>query len=329
VTTSTTIEQRPLGPSGIEVSVVGLGGNTFGPPRLDEDQTRAVIAAALDLGVSFVDTAIVYGQGQSETFLARAMAGRRDEMVIATKCHFMNLGDETPAARIARQAEESLRKLETDRIDLYQVHFPSDAVSPDALLPALDALVRAGKVRAIGVCNYASWRLVQAAHVADAIGSASFATVQDYYHLLARTVEAEVAPACAAYGLSILPYHPLGGGFLTGKYRKGEPPPPGTRGAAGSGIVTAMSSDANYERLAALDAFATERGHTVGELAIAWLVANPLVASVIAGVSAPEQLVANVAAASWRLTPEEKAQVDELATGGPVPTPERPPYAGP
>lgn len=319
---------RQLGGSGIAVSAVGLGGNTFGPPRLDEDQTRAVIAAALDLGVTFVDTAIVYGQGQSETFLGRALVGRRDEMTVATKCHFMNLGDETPAARVKRQAEESLRKLGTDRIDLYQIHFPSDAVPSDELLVALDGLVRTGSVRAIGACNYSSWRLAQSMHVAERLGTTAFATVQDYYHLLARTVEAEVAPCCDAYGVSILPYHPLGGGFLTGKYRRGEPPPAGTRGAAGSGIVDAMSTDHHWERLLALETWATARDHTIGELAIAWLLANPLVASVIAGVSTPAQLEANVRAASWVLSAEEKVEVDALATGGAVPTPERPPYAG-
>jgi aryl-alcohol dehydrogenase-like predicted oxidoreductase len=321
------MEMRRLGQSDLVVSEVGLGGNTFGPPRLDPEQTDAVIAAALDLGVTLVDTAIVYGKGESERYLARALGARRDEMTIATKCHLMNLGDEKPADRIRRQAEESLAKLQTDRIDLYQLHFPLDGVPAEEVLTALDDLVREGKVRAIGACNYASWRLVEAALVARSLGTASFVTVQDYYHLLARTVEAEVVPACAAYGLRILPYHPLGGGFLTGKYRRGEPPPAGTRGAAGSGIVDAMSTDASWERLTALERFAAERGRTVGELAIAWLLANPLVGSVIAGVSNGEQLAANVGAASWRLTPEDKAEADLLATGGAVPTPEQPPYA--
>jgi len=249
-------------------------------------------------------------------------------MVIATKFNFRIAGDGTVGERIVAQAEASLRRLSTDRIDLYQLHFPDPEVFADDILTALDRLVRDGKVRAIGVCNYSSWRLAESAAAASATGSATFATVQNYYHLLAREAESEVAPYCSERGMSLLPYHPLGGGFLTGKYHEGQPPPAGTRGAAGSGIIDAVSTPANYVKLAALKVFCAERAHTVGELAIAWLIANPVVASVIAGVSSPAQLGANVGAASWLLTPDELSEVEAIVTGpAGVASPEWPPYA--
>jgi aryl-alcohol dehydrogenase-like predicted oxidoreductase len=318
---------RRLGSSDIEVSVVGLGGNTFGPPRLDESQTKRVIDAAFDLGVNFVDTANIYGQGFSEEFLGKALVGRRDEIVLATKFRLQDIGDRRVSDYIISQAEESLRKLQTDRIDLLQVHFPNPAIPAEELLQATNALVETGKVRLIGACNYASWRLAESAFVASTGSMASFQTVQNYYHLFARQTEAEVSPFCEQYGVSILPYHPLAGGFLTGKYRLGEDPPPGTRGAKPGGIVDLMRTDDNWGRLALLEKFAAERDRRVNELAIAWLIANPLVASVIAGVSSPEQLAANTAAAGWLLTSEELAQIDSITVGeGGVPTPERYPY---
>ena len=310
------MKQRPLGTSGLSVSVVGLGGNTFGPPRIDEPTTVEVIHAALDLGINFVDTAIVYGQGESERYIATALKGRRDEMVLATKFHFMGLGDETPADRIRAQVDESLSKLATDRIDLYQLHMPNPAVPPAEILGTLAELIAAGKVREIGCSNYASWRLVESCFEADRLGVPRFATVQNHYSLLNRQSEQELVSACRAYGVGLIPYHPLAGGFLTGKYRKGEPPPPGSRGAAGSPIVTKMSNDRNWAIVGALEEWATNHGHTVGELAIAWLVANDVVTSVIAGVSNVAQVEANAAGGGWELTEAEKAEVDALATTG-------------
>lgn len=328
MTTTAELPRRRLGATDIEVTVAGLGGNTFGPPRLDEEQTRRVISAALDLGVNFVDTANVYGQGHSEGFIGRSLGSRRDEMVIATKFNFMTPSDATVGERILAQAEHSLRQLGTDHIDLYQLHMPGTMVLAEEILETLNGLVRAGKVRAIGVCNYASWRLAEAAQLARHRGWAEYATVQNYFHLLARECESEVVPFCEAYGASVLPYHPLGGGFLTGKYRAGEPAPDGTRGASGSPIVTVMRSEANYERLVQLEAFCAERDRAVGELAIAWLVAKPVVASVIAGVSNVEQLTANVQAARWQLTADEIAEVDLIVSGpAGVPSPEKPPYS--
>ena len=223
------MQQRPLGSSGLEVSVVGLGGNTFGPPRIDEATTVEVIHAALDLGINFVDTAIVYGQGESERYIASALEGRRDEMVVATKFHLMGLGDEKPADRIRGDVDESLFKLATDRIDVYQVHMPNPAVPAAEILGTLGELVAAGKVREIGCSNYTSWRLVESCYEADRLGVPRFATVQNHYSLLNRQSEQELVSACRTYGVGLIPYHPLAGGFLTGKYHKGEPPPPGTR----------------------------------------------------------------------------------------------------
>ena len=326
MTGSSELPRRHLGRSGIEVSVVGLGGNTFGPPRLDEAMTTRVIAAALDSGVNFVDTAIVYGGGESEVLIGRALQGRRDEMVVATKCNFFGASDLPVVDRIRQQAEESLRKLATDRIDLLQIHFPAEDVAPEELLTGLDRLVRDGKVRAIGACNYAGWRLAESAVLARELGTATFVSVQNYHHLLARPSASEVLPFCRRHGLGFLPYHPLAGGFLTGKYRRGQPPPEGTRGAAGSPIVTAMSTEANWDTLDRLGAFAREQGRTVGELAIAWLLSTDVISSVIAGVSNPEQLAANVAAARWQLEDGDIRAVDAIL-GGYWDDPERPPYA--
>jgi aryl-alcohol dehydrogenase-like predicted oxidoreductase len=322
-------EKRRLGRSDLYVSEVGIGANTFGPPRLDIEETRRVVHAALDLGVNFIDTALVYGKGKSEEFLGSALSSRRDEMVIATKFNFSVPGDGCSIGeRIIAQAELSLQKLQTDRIDLYQIHTPSAQAPPEEILTALETLVKAGKVIAIGACNYASWRLAEAAAIAHARGMSGYVTVQNYYNLLDRGIESEVMPWCEEYGASILPYHPLAGGFLTGKYREGQPAPAGTRGAAGSAIVKHVSTKTNYTTLHRLEAFCREAGHSVGELAVAWLLTHPTVGSVITGVSNPDQLEANVKASGWRLTAEEKHKVDQILTesGGHPNNPERPPY---
>jgi len=307
------MEYRQLGTSDLRASVVGLGGNTFGPPRIDEASTHRVIDAAIDLGINFIDTAIVYGQGKSEEFIAGAINGRRDKVVLATKFNLRDVGSGGARQRIHEHANESLRKLKTDYIDLYQLHFPNPAVAPDEILRGLDDLVQAGKVRAIGCSNYASWRLAESILTARVLGTRSFVTAQNHYNLLRRQIEQELVPACKLYQVSILPYFPLGGGFLTGKYRQNAPPPPGTRGAAGSPIVQRTASERNWELLPALERFAQERGHTVNELAISWLLANEVVGSVIAGVSNVEQVQKNAKAAAWKLTPEEKTAVDALA----------------
>jgi aryl-alcohol dehydrogenase-like predicted oxidoreductase len=320
--------RRTLGNSGISVSVAALGGNVFGPPRLDQDQTTEVIAAALDLGVDFVDTADVYGDGHSEEYLGVALRGRRDRMTIATKFNLRAIGDKPVAAYVRQRAEQSLRKLNTDHIDLYQLHLPRDDVPFEAVLLALADLIAEGKVRAFGVCNFAGWRLAEAAAVARELGVPGISTVQNYYHLMSRELEAEVGPYSRRTGLAVLPYHPLAGGFLTGKYRDGQPPPPGTRGAAGSPMVKSMLSAENFAILDQLTELATAAGHSVGELALAWLAAQPGVSAVIAGVSSVAQLESNVAGCTWSLEPDLLPAIDNIVEPGSSNSPEVPPYLG-
>ena len=321
-----TLPRRRLGASDIEVSVCGLGGNVFGPPRLDAVGTREVLAAAVDLGVDFVDTANIYGQGHSEAMIGAALGARRSRMVIATKFNLRELDGASVAAHVRRQAEDSLRKLRTDYIDLYQLHHPRDGVSVHDVLRVLDDLVREGKVRAVGGCNFSAWRLSEAAHLADARGWAPLATVQNYYHLMARGMEAEVVPYAERTGLGLLPYHPLAGGFLTGKYSEGQPRPAGTRGAAGSGIIDAMDVPANHATLVRLRAVADRFGRPLSELSLAWLAGRRAVCSVIAGVSSVEQLRSNVAGCTWVLEDETVGELDEITAPGGVSSPERPPY---
>jgi aryl-alcohol dehydrogenase-like predicted oxidoreductase len=322
-----TLPRRRLGTSDITVSACGLGGNVFGPPRLDAAGTREVLAAALDLGVDLVDTADGYGQGQSERLIGRALGTRRDRMVIATKFNLRQLDGASVAASVRRSAEGSLRRLGTDRIDLYQLHFPHDGVDAAELVDVLDDLVREGKVRALGICNAGAWRLSEAAHLADARKRATFTTVQDYYHLLARGLEAEVLPYAQRTGIGVLPYHPLAGGFLTGKYRLGAPRPAGTRGAAGSGIVDTMDVPAHHAVLDRLRGVADRLGRPLSELALAWLAGRPAVTSVIAGVSSVQQLRSNVAGCSWQLDPAVVAELDAITAPDGVWSPERLPYA--
>jgi aryl-alcohol dehydrogenase-like predicted oxidoreductase len=306
---------RELGRSGLQVSVLGLGGNTFGPPRIDSATTTKVIHAALTAGINFIDTAITYGGGQSETFIGKALRGRHDQAVVATKFNFLDLvGD--PRQRINDHCDESLRKLQTDHIDLLQVHTPSDEIATDDLLAALAELVEVGKIRAYGASNYSSWRLAESDHRARELGVAPFATVQNHYSLLYRRPEHELAQSCERYGVSLIPFHPLAGGFLTGKYQANQAPPPGTRGAAGSYIVDKMSNERNWGVVARLTEFAEQRGHSVAELAIAWLVAKPFVGSVITGLSNVDQLAQNVRGAEWVLTDDEVIAIDELSDDG-------------
>lgn len=330
------MEYRTLGKTELRVSAVGLGGNTFGPPRLDQEMTTRVVDRALELGINFVDTAIVYGQTKSEEFLGNALKGRRQQMVIATKFTLRDRGEESIRQRILRHCNTSLKKLQTDYIDLYQVHQPtSTSQEEEEVLRALDELVRQGKVRYIGQCNYSAWRHMDSLHIARRLGTAEYVTAQNHYNLVRRHVELETIPFCQANGIGFLPYFPLGGGVLTGKYRPGQPPPPGTRGAAGSPIVDRTRTPRNEAIAMEAERWAQARGHTLLELAIAWLLATPVVSSVIAGVSNPEQVEANARAAGWTLTPQEKAEVDKLAawdgtdeTIEPPPPGTRPPSPG-
>lgn len=302
-----------LGNSDLNVSVVALGGNTFGPPRIDEKATHAVIAAAQDFGINFVDTAMGYGEGKSEEYLGTAMQGRRDKWIIATKYNFRGKGDMSVRDWINQCLESSLRKLRTDYIDLYQLHQPNLTINEEEILRTMDDLIKAGKIREIGASNHQSWHMAKNIYTARTMGVKHYITAQDHYNILRRQIEAELVPFCNHYGVSIIPYFPLAGGFLTGKYRKGEPPPEGSRGAEGSGIIARNTNDRNFGLIGGLEDFAAERGHPISELALAWLTANPAVGAVITGVSNPEQVAMNAKAAEWVLTPEEKAQVDKMA----------------
>ena len=308
------MEQRELGLDGPELSVVGLGCNNFGG-RIDAAQAAAVVGAALDAGITHFDTAEIYGGGSSEVFLGAALGPRRDDVVIATK--FAGRPRDEPyspgllARRIREGAETSLRRLGTDRIDVYYQHFPDPDAPVEEALEALDELVQAGKVVHVASSNVSAAQVEAAASAASDKGWARFTGTQIHWNLLARDVEAEVVPAAAAAGLGVVPYFPLASGLLTGKYRRGEPFPPGTRLASSERFARAATDEA-FARVEAYEAFAAERGHSVTELAVAWLLAQPAVTSVITGATRPEQIAANSSAAAWSLTPAEAAAVAAL-----------------
>ena len=309
------MDTKPLGRSGLRVSVVGLGCNNFGQ-RCDQAQTRAVVAKALDLGVTLFDTADVYGGGGvSEEYLGKALESRRGEVVLATKFG-MPMG-EGPLRRggsrrwMMQAAENSLRRLGTEYIDLYQIHFPDAGTPIEETLRALDDLVRQGKVRYVGCSNFAGWQVVEAAWTARTAGLAQFVSAQNFYNLLERNVERELVPACNAHGLGVLPYFPLASGLLTGKYQRGAAAPEGTRLSAPR--FKGALSDKNFDKVEKLAAFAAVAGPSLLELAIGWLASQPHVPSVIAGATKPEQVEANVRAASWKLSAAELAKVNEVA----------------
>lgn len=294
----------------LEVSVVGLGCNNFGR-RLDAQQSARVVQAALDAGINFFDTADSYGDTQSETFLGLALKGRRSEAVVATK-----FGSELDQWRrgaspnyVRRAVEDSLRRLDIDVIDLYQLHRPDPSVPIEDTLGALDALVREGLVREIGCSNFDADLLARSD--AAASGQARFVSVQNHYSLFHREPEDGVLAACEHLGIAFLPYFPLANGLLTGKYRKGQPLPEGTR-IVGSAREATLLTDANLERVEALVAFAASAGRSLLELAFSWLLTRPVVASVIAGASSVEQVTANAAAADWQLDADDLAAVDAL-----------------
>jgi aryl-alcohol dehydrogenase-like predicted oxidoreductase len=304
---------RRLGNSGLKVSVVGLGCNNFGM-QLDADETARVVGAALDAGITLFDTADIYGGTKSEEFLGRALGARRHEAVLATKFGMQVGGD--PRKRggsrkwIMTAVEDSLRRLGTDYIDLYQHHQPDPDAPVDETLRALDDLVTQGKVRYIGCSNYTGWQIADADWTAA--GQSRFVSAQNLYSLLERDVEREVLPACRHFGLGFLPFFPLASGLLSGKYRRGEPPPEGARLALWGERGKAAMSDANFDRVEALTKWAEDRGHTILELAFAWLLGHEVVSSVIAGATSPEQIKANAATAEWRLSPEEVEEVGKL-----------------
>ncbi len=306
---------RPLGGSGLMVSTVGVGCNAFGA-RIDADATQAVVDAAIDCGITLFDTADIYGQGASEELLGRALGTRRADVVVATKFGMDMRGANGPdwGARASRRyvrlaVEASLRRLGTDWIDLYQLHEPDDVTPIEETLATLDELVAEGKVRYVGCSNLAAWQVVDADWTARTNGYQRFVSAQNKYSLLDRDVEDELVPACEQLGLGLLPYFPLEYGLLTGKYRRGEPAPQGSRLQA----QAARLENADWDAIEAVEAFAAERGLSVLEVAIGGLAAQPAVTSVIAGATRPEQVHANVAAGRWQPTAQDLAELDALA----------------
>ncbi|GIE89481.1 Predicted oxidoreductase [Actinoplanes regularis] len=314
----TEMRYRRLGESGLVVSVVGIGCNNFGR-KLDADGTREVVDAALDAGITLFDTADIYGtpHGSSEELLGAALKGRRDDVVLATKfgMNMEGLNGRDFGARgsrryITRAVEASLRRLETDYIDLYQLHEPDPATPIEETLSALDDLVRSGKVRYLGNSNFSGWQIADADWTARAANLTSFISAQNRYSLLHRDVEIEVVPACEHYGLGLLPFFPLDSGLLSGKYRRGEKPTAGTR--LSQERYGPWLDHADWDTIEALTAFGTERGHSLLDVAIAGLAARPAVASVIAGATTPEQVQANAAAATWSLSAADLAALDGI-----------------
>ena len=307
---------RSLGNSGLNVSVAGLGCNNFGG-RLDVDRTRAVVDAAIEAGITLLDTADIYGgSGRSEEALGEVLAGRRDQVVLATKFghwavdmgYGLAAGAKGGRAYIRRAVEQSLRRLRTDYIDLYQIHTPDRVTPVEETLTALGELVAEGKVRYIGHSNFSGWRLAEAVSAARELGTAPFISAQNHWSLLERAAEAEVVPAAVHFGLGVLPYFPLANGLLTGKVRRGHAPAEGTRLASRAEYIT----EEKLDRVEALITWADERDLTVLDVAIGALAAQPGCSSVIAGATSPEQVRANAQAVSWIPSADELAEIDKI-----------------
>ncbi len=313
------MEYKSLGSSGLQVSAVGLGCNNFGM-RIDKEKSAEVVGRALELGINFFDTADIYGGTQSEQFLGEALGERRPDVVVATKFGGPTgegLGKRGGGSRayIMQAVEASLRRLNTDYIDLYQYHFPDLNTPIEESLRAMDDLVRSGKVRYIGSSNMSSWQAVEAHWVTTSEHLNPFITAQNEYSLIDRRAERELVPACRKYGIGLLPYFPLASGLLTGKYSRGEAPADDTRigawGARGERLLT----DRNFDVVEGLQKFAAERDKSLLDIAIGWLASQDVVSSVIAGATKPEQVEQNAAAADLHLSPKELAEIDKITSG--------------
>jgi aryl-alcohol dehydrogenase-like predicted oxidoreductase len=324
------VEIRNLGKSGLRLSVVGLGCNNFGG-RIDEEASCKVIDKAFDLGITHFDTADVYGhfsasgavdfsgKGGSERILGKYLGDRRKDIVLATKFSQPMDPEERKAGASRRHAieavEESLTRLKTDWIDLYYVHFFDPRTPLEETLRALDDLIRSGKVRYIAMSNFPAWRTVEAVWTARLHNLNGFIACQDELSLLARHHQKELIPALAAHGLGFVPYYPLAGGALTGKYRKGAPLPEGGRLSRGKRYSDRFFSDKRAEIVEGLVAFAEARGHSLLDVAMSWLSAQPQIDSIIAGATKPEQLEVNVKAARWKQTADDLAEIDKITLG--------------
>ena len=308
------MKYRQLGNSGVRVSVIGMGTNRFGN-KVDQAGVNDAIDTAIDLGVNFIDTADVYAGGKSEETLGKALKGRWDRFVLATKVRSkMGEGPNDRGAsryHVMNGVEASLRRLQSDHIDLYQIHSWDEATPIEETLRTLDDLIRSGKVRYVGASNFAAWQLAEANLLAQMQNWTPFVSIQSHYHMLERGVEREVIPFCLKHNVGFIPYFPLAGGFLTGKYQRGEAPPPGSRGESSEYVQRYMTA-ANYTKVERLSAWAEERGHSMAELAQAWLLAQPQVCSVITGLTRGEHLEQNVKAADWELTAEEVEAINQI-----------------
>lgn len=321
------MDLRYVGKSGLRVSVLGIGCNNFGG-RSDEEASRAVIHAALDRGVNFFDTADVYPvgkSGESEAIIGRALNGKRDEVIIATKFGLPMQrvasgsfgGANASRSYLMRALEGSLRRLNTDYIDLFQLHFPDLYTPIEETLRALDDAVRQGKVRYIGISNMPTWQLVDSLHASDRLGVEHFISSQNQYSLLAREVEAELIPALRHHGLGLLPFFPLAGGFLSGKYRRNLPLPTGSRLTKTQNLASMFLTDRNYEIAERLRDFCETRGMTMLQLAFGWLLSRDVIPSVIAGASTPEQVRQNAEAVARVLSADEISAVEKIADNAP------------
>lgn len=312
------MEYRQMGKSGVRVSVIGLGTNRFGYERMPQNEVTRTLDAALDMGINFLDSADIYQGGRSEETIGNALHGKRDRFVVATK--YMSKTGDGPNDRGASRyhlhhaLEASLRRLQTDHIDLYYVHNWDENTPMEEMLRSLDDVVRAGKVRYIGASNFMAWQLARANLLAEVRGWSPFVVIQSHYHMLERGVEKELVPFCRSQGVGLVPYFPLAGGFLTGKYRRGQPAPAGSRGESNPYVQKYMT-DSNYTIIEKLEAWAKQRGHGLNELAQAWLLARPEVCSVITGATRLEQVQQNVKAADWKLSAEEFNEVNGVLQG--------------
>jgi aryl-alcohol dehydrogenase-like predicted oxidoreductase len=323
------MDRTTLGRCGLKVTRLSLGAMTFGESRgfmkgvtSPDDEARRVLDRALDAGIDTIDTANVYSEGRSEELLGEWLAGKRDRVVLATKCRFPTVGDPARAGphdfglsrkAILKACEDSLRRLRTDFIDLYQVHLQDRSVRIEETLSALDALVRQGKVRYVGCSNYTGYRLVESLWAADRRGLEPYASVQLQWSLVARDCEREVVPAARAFGLGTLVWSPLGRGFLSGKYRRGEPPPGGARLAAWQDSWRTLDVPQSWAVLEEVRRIAAARGATAAAVSIAWLLARPEVSTVIVGARTVAQLEENLAALAVRLSPEELAALEGVS----------------
>jgi len=309
------MEYRQLGHAGVRVSVIGLGGNRLGSGEVPQSEVTRIIDAALEAGINFIDTANNYNEGRSEETLGQALKGRMDRVVIATKFSYprKTSANSWGASRyhMMQSIEKSLRRLQTDHVDLYYCHRWDDTTPIEETLRGLDDLIRMGKVCYIGASAYASWQLAHANALAELKGWSRFVVLQSEYNLLKRDVEREVLPYCRAHGVGFVPYYPLAGGFLTGKYEMGKPPPTGSRGASARHVQELMH-ERNFSVLGQLAAWAKDHGRGLNELAQAWLLAQPSVCSVITGAKNVEQLNSNVRAADWTLGAEQLKEIEAI-----------------